>query len=89
MVIYYDKVVEALEKERKFLLSRGQLGAENVLVHHALNVIDALPAVSQPEIVLCKDCKYRFTDGDNVKYNLCLLNHAKAQADDFFCADGE
>lgn len=45
---------------------------------------------NQPEgIVRCKDCKYRFADGDNVRFNVCLLNHNKVQPDDWFCADGE
>ena len=41
------------------------------------------------EIVRCKDCKYHFVDGDNVCFNMCLLNHNKVQSDDWFCADGE
>ena len=40
------------------------------------------------ELVRCKDCKYRFVDGDNVRFNMCLLNHNKVQSDDWFCADG-
>lgn len=41
------------------------------------------------EIVRCKDCKHRFVDGENVRYNVCELNHNKVQSDDWFCADGE
>ena len=40
-------------------------------------------------VVRCKDCKYRFVDGDNIRFNMCLLNHNKVQPDDWFCADGE
>lgn len=40
-------------------------------------------------VIRCKDCKYHYVDGDNVKYNLCLLNHNKVQSDEWFCADGE
>ena len=48
------------------------------------------PVVDRPqELVRCKDCKYRFVDGDNVRFNMCLLNHNKVQPDDWFCADGE
>lgn len=39
-------------------------------------------------VVRCNDCKYRFVDGDNVRFNMCLLNHNKVQPDDWFCADG-
>ena len=41
------------------------------------------------ELVRCKDCKYRFVDGDEVLFNCCELNHNKVQSDDWFCADGE
>ena len=41
------------------------------------------------ELVRCKDCKYRYVDGDNVRFNMCLLDHNKVQSDDWFCADGE
>lgn len=46
-------------------------------------VVDAVP------VVRCRDCKYRYVDGDNVRFNLCLLNHNKVQSDDWYCADGE
>lgn len=41
------------------------------------------------EVVRCKDCKHRFVDGENVRFNCCELNHNKVQSDDWFCADGE
>ena len=43
----------------------------------------------QPEIIKCSECKHRYVDGNNVKYNVCKLNHNKAQSDDWFCADAE
>lgn len=47
------------------------------------------PAVDAVIVVRCKDCKYRFVDGENVRFNVCELNHNKVQSDDWFCADGE
>ena len=41
-----------------------------------------------PQIIRCRDCKHCFTDGENVRYNVCELNHNKVQSDDWFCADG-
>ena len=58
-LIDYNQAVEALEKERQLLVNREQYGAENVLVHHALNVISELPIIRQPEIIRCKDCIHR------------------------------
>ena len=51
-------------------------------------VINSQPTI-QPEIVRCKDCKHRYVDGGNVRYNACELNHNNVQSDDWFCADGE
>ena len=47
------------------------------------------PTVDAIHVVMCKNCKHRYVDGDNVRYNMCLLNHNKVQSDDWFCADGE
>lgn len=44
---------------------------------------------AQPEIIYCKDCKHRYVDGENVRFNVCELNHNKVQSDDWFCADAE
>lgn len=44
---------------------------------------------AQPEIIRCKDCKHRYVDGDNVRFNVCELNHNKAQSDNWYCADAE
>ena len=46
-------------------------------------------AARENEIIRCKDCKHCFVDGENVRYNVCELNHNKVQADDWFCADAE
>ena len=53
-----------------------------------IEAIAELPPI-QPVIVRCKDCKHRYVDGDNVRYNACELNHNNVQSDDWFCADGE
>ena len=50
--------------------------------------IDALPS-AQSEIIRCGECKHRYTEGENVVYNVCELNHNKVQPDDWFCADAE
>ena len=46
-------------------------------------------ASAQPEIITCGDCKHRYVDGDNVRFNVCELNHNKAQSDEWYCADAE
>lgn len=40
-----DAVIEALQKEREYLLADERFGAEHILVHHALNIIDELPCI--------------------------------------------
>ena len=82
-LIDYNQAIEALEKERQYLLNREQYGAEHILVHHALNVISELPIIRQPEIVRCKDCKQN---------NQCSIQFKFAYADnpgEWFCAYGK
>lgn len=87
-LIDYNQAVEAIENERKLLLNREQYGAENVLVHHALNVIAELPIIRHPEIIRCKDCKHGEPWG-------VLIGCGTAKGfgithdPDWFCADGE
>ena len=94
-LIDYNQAIEAIEKERQYLLNREQYEAENVLVHHALNVISELPIIRQPKLVRCKDCnisklekvfKNVPTSTETVRW--CeLINR---YVDDYwFCADGE
>ena len=91
-LINYNQVIEALDKERQLLLNREQYGAENVLVHHAINVIAELPIIRQPEIVLCKDCIHRG------KAEKCVLAAITVDKDflfmldnrgEWYCADGK
>ena len=84
-LINYNQAIEALDKERQFLLNREQYGAENVLVHHAINVIAELPIIRQPEIVRCKNCKHGEPGacGDGVDCDGVWHD------DNWFCADGE
>lgn len=41
------------------------------------------------DVVTCGECKHCYVDGEQVKFNVCELNHNKVQSDDWFCADGE
>ena len=91
--INYNQAMEALEKERQYLINHEQYEAENVLVHHAINVISEVPVVRLPEIVKCQDCKYgeRLPNG----YVSCLISNEnengfhQSHKSDFFCADGQ
>ncbi len=85
-LIDYNQAVEAIENERKLLLNRGQYGAENVLVHHALNVIAGLPIVRQPEIIRCKDCEHSKSYSNGEMFG-CEFGNGLHEPD-WYCADG-
>ena len=38
-LIDYNRIMEALDKERQLLLNREMYEAEHILVHHAINVV--------------------------------------------------
>ena len=46
-LISRSALLKAMEEERQYLLARGQTGAEHILVHHCLPIIDNAPIVSQ------------------------------------------
>lgn len=48
-VISREALLKAMEEERQFLLARGQTGAEHILVHHCLPLIDNAPTVERPQ----------------------------------------
>lgn len=88
-----DEVLKNLERISEWLFQQYRV----VYDGDAPNYYDAYKTVDyaiallkeQEAVVRCKDCKYHFVDGDNVRFNMCLLNHNKVQSDDWFCADGE
>ena len=53
-----------------------------------INVLLNLPS-AQPEIIRCRDCMHCYVDGENVRFNVCELDHNYVQSDDWFCADAE
>lgn len=92
-MIDYNKAVDALEKERQYLLNREQYGAENVLVKHAINVIHKLPVIRQPEVVHCKDCINCVKEPNGELYcDILAVGYepfgSKKVTRDWFCADG-
>ena len=44
-LISREALLKAMEEERQYLLARGQTGAEHILVHHCLPLIDNAPRV--------------------------------------------
>lgn len=44
-LISREDLLKAMEEERQFLLARGATGAEHILVHHCLPLIDNAPTV--------------------------------------------
>ena len=77
------KIIDADKLHYKQVYIQTEKGLRPALVVFAKEIR------KMPEIVRCRDCKHRFKDGENVVFNCCELNHNKAQADDWFCADAE
>ena len=61
-LISRDALLKAMEQERQFLLARGQTGAEHILVHHCLPIIDSAPTV-EPEKVKEGELVKAYTKG--------------------------
>lgn len=85
-LISKQTIIDGLE----FVIKHGieTDGAHSISAEAMLEFVRELPTV-QPNIVRCKECKHRYVEGDNVRYNTCELNHNKVQSDEWFCADAE
>lgn len=85
MLLDKEIILDKLEKERRILVSQGRLGAEHVLVHHAIAVIEGM--TGQQNIVLCKDCEH-FVELDG--YTICAMlgGYYGVKKPEEFCSDG-
>ena len=64
--------------------------AYRIVLHYGSYVAsNKIADMESIELIRCGECKHRFVDGENVRFNVCELNHNKVQRDDWFCADGE
>lgn len=45
-----DELLKVVDKEREYLIARGQTGAEHILVHNFRDLIDNAPTVSLQDI---------------------------------------
>lgn len=71
-LINREALLKAMEEERQYLLARGQTGAEHIIVHHCLPIIDNAPTVKpiiDPSFITDLDavkdwiiCGYRVED---------------------------
>ena len=63
-MISKQEALDALEKEREYLISRGQIEAENMLAHHAIKIIEELEeatttvdtGIDVPSFFHCHEC---------------------------------
>lgn len=46
-----DELLKAVDKEREYLLARGQTGAEHILVHNFRDLIDNAPTIASDEAI--------------------------------------
>ena len=67
MLIEIEKVLDALEKEREWLVQHCQWNAEHFLVHHAIRVIEELKEQREKELH-SDSFSYYTTEGQ--KYHL-------------------
>ena len=86
-----DELMRKLESERQYLLSREMLGAEHILVHHAIPLIEEAPTIDAVPVVRCKDCKHCEYASNRIPVEQAWVCY-KLGIDveqDWFCADGE
>lgn len=98
MAEYIEKqaAINALEEELDYFRENQMLGAEHVLVHHALCVLDIVPPADVRPVVLCDDCRWFADTGYSnpdpempmLHMGYCRILGRDVQAC-WFCATGE
>lgn len=78
------KEIQNVYEEEKSEDPRWAIG-----LRHSKRIVRDMQTVDAVMIVRCKDCKHCYVDGENVRFNVCELDHNKVQSGDWFCADGE
>ena len=52
-IIDADALLERVDKEREYLIARGQTGAEHILVHNFRDLVENAPTV--PQVTVCAE----------------------------------
>ena len=79
------EILEALQREREYLLSRKMYGAEHILVKHAINVIDDMESATtaKGEVVEERGCPPGYNGGFCADYDVdCETCWRKWKADE-------
>ena len=67
-----DELKNRFERERLYLVHRGELGAEYILVHHAIPLVDDIPTADVVERKMDSEPipHWRGQDGHNLPFQL-------------------
>lgn len=66
-----DRLLEQIDAERKYLIKRGQTGAEHILVHNFRDlVLNALTI--KPTTLTCDGCKHVGTYDTDFPCSVCI-----------------
>ena len=79
-----DALLKEVENEQKYLIARGQLSEEHILVHALKRPILDAPTIDAVPVVRCKDCEYWGT----LSCGICWDDIVKKDAD-WYCKDGD
>lgn len=83
-LIDVDELIEQLTPPED-----AQNNGAKLLLAVFVDAVKAFPTIDAVPVIRCRECVHRYVDGDNVRFNVCELNHNKVQSDDWFCADGD
>ena len=63
-----DELLEKIDAERKYLIERGQTGAEHILVHNFRDLVLNAPTVESNKWILCSERLPRYNERVLVKH---------------------
>ncbi len=77
-IIDADALLESVDKERRYLIARGQTGAEHILVHNFRDLIDNAPTVDITfKEVVAYECGQKSVERPQDKCNCSYCDYFK------------
>ncbi len=84
-----NALLERIDKEREYLLGRGQTGAEHILVHNFRDLVEEAPTIERPKgiwqlegmIWYCFNCGHYCEQGGNNYCGQCGAEMGEGELD--------
>ena len=84
-----DALLKEVENEQKYLIARGQLSEEHILVHALKRPVLDAPTIDAVEVVRCEYCRWGKEVCGNIECFVDMNVPPEYHGYEWFCPNGE